>query len=601
MKYCFVRSERLRIVKASYVYLATWLSCALSLSTALGAEPTLLETEPALRRPLALALSHDESHLYVANGRVGSLSIIACQSNELVNEIKIGEKISDFVTTSTAGLYLATDEATHELLIVRVEKQQAQVQQRIPVASYPVRVVASNDCRRAYVTSLWSRRLTVVEFSDSQFSQAKVVASLDLPFAPRCELLVRGDTYLVVADAFGSGLAVINPASFTVVRSGQIPGHGIRGLALTADEKTLLVAHQMLDESAPTVQSDVHWGFMMSSQLRLLRLDSVLDEKLDLLHQAQALQLGEAGNGLADPNDLAVTSQGIVTIALGGVGQLIFGKRNNANKHRVKVGRRPIAIATTRGGSLAYVANHFGDSVSVVDLKKSSVTKEIVLGPKPELSLVDQGEIFFYDAGLSHDGWISCHSCHTDGHTNGLRNDNLSDQGFGAPKRVFSLLGHRGTEPLAWNAAVAQYEDQILSSIRQTMQNGDPLPENALESLTAYVKALEPPPSIDAARGTRDEKSIVRGRDLFTSFECVHCHKPPTFTTPQTYDVGFVDENGLAEFNPPTLLGVGQRGPYFHDNRALDLNAVFHEFKHQLPPTATLPEIADLQAFLRSL
>ena len=50
---------------------------------------------------------------------------------------------------------------------------------------------------------------------------------------------------------------------------------------------------------------------------------------------------------------------------------------------------------------------------------------------------------------------MSCHSCHPDGHTNGLLNDNLGDGNFGAPKRVLSLLGVGQTGPWAWNGGVA--------------------------------------------------------------------------------------------------------------------------------------------------
>ena len=36
---------------------------------------------------------------------------------------------------------------------------------------------------------------------------------------------------------------------------------------------------------------------------------------------------------------------------------------------------------------------------------------------------------------------MSCHSCHTDGHTSGRLADTLGDDTFGTPKRVLSLLG----------------------------------------------------------------------------------------------------------------------------------------------------------------
>ena len=58
--------------------------------------------------------------------------------------------------------------------------------------------------------------------------------------------------------------------------------------------------------------------------------------------------------------------------------------------------------------------------------------------PAPEPDAVARGERLFHDARLSHDGWMSCHSCHVDGHTNGLVADTLGDGSYGAPN-----LAHR--------------------------------------------------------------------------------------------------------------------------------------------------------------
>jgi cytochrome c peroxidase len=83
--------------------------------------------------------------------------------------------------------------------------------------------------------------------------------------------------------------------------------------------------------------------------------------------------------------------------------------------------------------------------------------------------------------------------------------------------------------------------------------------------------------------------------------QCTNCHQPPVFTTPDTYDVGLGDKLGNSKFNPPTLLGVGQRGPYFHDNRAITLEEVFLKHKHQLERNLSTDELKDLLSFLRSL
>jgi cytochrome c peroxidase len=196
---------------------------------------------------------------------------------------------------------------------------------------------------------------------------------------------------------------------------------------------------------------------------------------------------------------------------------------------------------------------------------------------------------------------MSCHSCHTDGHANSLLNDNFSDDSFGAPKRVLSLLGVRDTTPLAWNGRVATIEEQIRNSIVHTMQGDEPPTDQQLQALVAFVNKLPPPPPLDVARGSRDERRVARGAAVFESLNCSRCHAAPTYTTPGTYDVGIHDKQGNKHFNPPSLRGVSQRGPFFHDNRASSLEAVVRNEAHQLERGLDDTEIADLVAFLNSL
>ena len=182
---------------------------------------------------------------------------------------------------------------------------------------------------------------------------------------------------------------------------------------------------------------------------------------------------------------------------------------------RVKVGRRPTAVRTSPGGHTAFIANTFDDSISMLDLAAKSIVATISLGPQPELSLAQRGELLFHDARLSHDGWMSCQSCHTDGHANGQMNDNFSDRSFGAPKRVLSLLGVKDTLPLAWSGQVQTLERQIHNSVENTMQREETLPRNDVQAIAAYVETLELPPPLDVLRGTEDRAAIERGRLIF--------------------------------------------------------------------------------------
>jgi cytochrome c peroxidase len=65
--------------------------------------------------------------------------------------------------------------------------------------------------------------------------------------------------------------------------------------------------------------------------------------------------------------------------------------------------------------------------------------------------------------------------------------------------------------------------------------------------------------------------------------------------------VGIHDKQGNTQFNPPSLRGVSQRGPYFHDNRAETLEAVFRDVGHQLDRDLSDAELRDLIAFLNRL
>lgn len=566
-----------------------------------------------LRRPIALHLTADGRFLLAANQRSGSISVIDLKEKAVIFEFDVGERLSALVpmpgeTPSHGASRLAVlDEARHELIIVEFvpplpgepASDALRVMSRTPVASYPVDVAVSADGRSLFVSSLWSRRLTCLEVSGAQHVQS--VKTLDWPFAPRKLLLVDGGARLIVADAFGGRLAVFDTAARDVLFVREFPAHNIRGLGISKSGEMLLVSHQMLNELAHTVQNDVHWGLLMSNDLRWIPLHNLLRGDADLYQGAHMHPLGEAGNATSDPSGLAVSSTGVVAVALSGVGQIAIGKETDFSLSRLRVGHRPTQALFSADGGTLYTANTFGDSVSVVDLAKREQVGEISLGPQPELTAVDRGELLFYDGYLSHDGWMSCHSCHTDGHTNGQLNDNFSDGSFGAPKRVLSLLASAPTAPFAWDGGANDLKTQIRKSLSQTMQIEQPPQEQVIVDLAAFVESLPPPPSLNVARGDADADAIERGRALFAELNCSKCHAPPLYTTPATYDVGIHDKQGNKRFNPPSLIGVGQRGPYFHDSRAEDLVDVFQEHGHQIEGGLSDGQLADLTAFLRSL
>lgn len=557
----------------------------------------------ALRRPIALVLSADNAKLWAANQRTGTISLVDVTRKAVVSETPVGKHLQDLTSTSDRKLLLAADDAAHELILLEpsADAQTPRVLQRLAVSPYPVGVVARRDGSRAYVTSLWSRRLTIVALPRQAGETARVERVIDLDIAPRKMTFVQDERYLVVADSFGGKLLVFDTAENKIATLREFPGHNVRGMGVTADTQMLVVSHQMLNDLAHTIRNDVHWGLLMSNDLRWLKLERVLASSGELFQGGHMHPLGHAGNATGDPAGLAIAPDGTVVVALAGVGEVAIGREADFSLYRTPVGRRPTAVVVTNDSKLALVANTFSDSISLVDLEDREAKTEISLGPQGTLNAIDRGELLFYDARLSHDGWMSCNSCHSDGHTNGQLNDNFSDASFGAPKRVLTLLGRADTAPFAWNASAPTLAEQIRKSLTVTMQTNRTVSDKMLADLSAYVESLASPPSVAALRGTQDPAAVARGKELFLEQRCQRCHAPPTYTTPKTYNVGLKDQQGNEQFNPPSLRGVGQRAPYFHDNRATSLDDVFRKFQHQLKRELSDAELADLKAFLGSL
>src|SRR5207253_6802742 len=177
-------------------------------------------------------------------------------------------------------------------------------------------VRVSADGARCCVASLWAHQITVVDV-DASGKSLRLVRTIDLPFAPRLQLFAPGEKKLIVTDSFGGRLAVVDLARGEVESTRTLPAHNIRGLALDGDR--LLVAHQVLNALAQTTRDDIHWGNVLTNNLRWLSLTEVLRPDADLLKGSEREELGSVGRGSGDPAGVALGPNGVLLVALAGV------------------------------------------------------------------------------------------------------------------------------------------------------------------------------------------------------------------------------------------------------------------------------------------
>ena len=595
-------SDRNNLVSSNNLCVSTLIAVLLvALAPAAGLAQSVI--------PVALDFSADGELLFVANRDGASVSVLCRKTREPVREFEVRGQPIDLLVSGEQVLVL---DRQHSKLRVYdgTGKQQAEHELLAP----PARMTSNADGDQVFVASTFGRVLLSFMRVGDEWARC---SSCKLPFPPLEMKCV--DDRLLVAGAFEAELALLDCSQIQrridILQLAQLRGHNIRGIELIDEEIYLTL--QELNPLAHSSRDDVHWGNLLANKLVHFPTEALLERTKggeaiplssdesprDLNLSRTDFELGEPGNGSGDPGRLLYdASEQRLFILLTGSSQLLeFDLAQQEILRRIDTGTAPRAIAS-KNGRLA-IANQFSDSLSWITfredepgIRKTHVTP--LADSKP--TAVQRGEQLFFDSRLSHDGWMSCHSCHSNGHSSGQLNDNQSDGGFGAAKRIPSLLGVAHTAPWGWTGQFASLEQQVKNSIELTM-HGDGLNSDQVDDLVAYMNSLQVPDWADGHSAVGGDAKLVQGKELFRNLGCSACHQSDrNFTSSKTYDVGWEDRQGNKRFNPPSLLGLRVRPRLFHDARS-NLETMLELGEHKLQRELSESEQQQLLRYLKSL
>lgn len=285
---------------------------------------------------------------------------------------------------------------------------------------------------------------------------------------------------------------------------------------------------------------------------------------------------------------------------------------------RNSVGAAPQGLCVDASTQRTFVHNFMGRSISAletVDLfeagSKSFASAEVNAIAAENLSpQVLQGKRIFYHGGderMSAEGYLSCATCHLDGAQDGRVWD-FTGRGEGF-RNTTTLRGKGGTAQgnVHWTAnfdEIQDFENDIRGPFGGSgfMTDGDfaatsdPLGmpkaglSASLDALAAYVASLGrdtlPKSPFRQADGSMTVQGEA-GRQVFNAEGCATCHAGPGMTdstvgSPTLHDVGTLRTSSgsrlaqpLTGIDTPTLLGVWNTAPYFHDGSAETLEDVF--------------------------
>jgi YVTN family beta-propeller protein len=450
---------------------------------------------------------------------------------------------------------------------------------------------------------------------------------------------------LFLSDHGASSIRVVDARTLRAIRS--IPTEEYpRGLALDRDARRIYVTHfrsgriSVIDtESLNVVQVlstgvdsnlsqsiTLHAGRAYLPQTRSNASNPALLFDTTVFPTVSVVDLGTGENLSRDrlsidivdqpanmPFDAVITSSGKLYVAHAGSDDVsVIGIVERKKIAHLSVGSNPRGVALSPDERFVYVHNALSGTVSVIDTATDQVTNTMPVTSIPLAPDVLNGKILFHTsalATLAKDRWISCATCHFEGGTDG-RTWFFRD----GPRNTPALFGVASTLPMHWSGDLDELQD-VESTIR-TVQAGrglaegpshcepvcDQGPPNAgrskdLDDLAAFMASLRAP-----RRTTTRSEAGRRGEVLFADPQigCASCHFPPLYTDRRRHDVGTAgaQERKGSSFDTPSLRGLSDTPPYFHDGSAATLLEVLaRHFSNNLTPD----QKNDLVEFLRSL
>ena len=201
-------------------------------------------------------------------------------------------------------------------------------------------------------------------------------------------------------------------------------------------------------------------------------------------------------------------------------------------------------------GQTAWVANALDDSLTVIDMARLEPEARVDLGGPGFVTHVRWGEQLFHSAEIAFQRQFSCHSCHPDGHVDGLTYDIEAD-GIGlSPVDNRTLRGIYDTDPFKWTGKNVSLARQCGPRLAVFFTRIQPFTQAELAALNDYTVTVPRPPNRYRPLGAELTPAQRRGKVLFERAcandgreleplqRCVHCHFAPYYTDRTQRDVG---------------------------------------------------------------
>lgn len=546
-------------------------------------------------QPADVAFSPDGTRAYVSNRLDDTVSVIDATTKRTTATVPVGDEPHGLLTDTSGKTLYVLNTSTEDISVV--DTATLKETKRLSASRYPWSLALSPDGRQIAVTNALSR---LVPFREPSLSE----------------------------------VTVIDTGKAAVVRRAPVPeANLLLGIAWHPSGEFAFFTLNRTKNLVPMTR--LLQGWTITNGLGVLWKDGRVDQVL----------LDEPQGYFADVHDVAFTPDGRLALATSSstdrvavvdVGKLVkrlksasdteradvipnhLGESSGFVVARVPTRDNPRGVTVAPDGKTAWVANALDDSLTVIDLTSFAVAGRVDLGGPKEITRVRRGERLFNSAKIAFQRQFSCHTCHPDGHVDGLTYDIEAD-GIGvSPVDNRSLRGIFDTDPFKWEGTNVTLARQCGPRLAVFFTRVDPFTKDELQAVNDYTTTIPRPPNRHHPVGTDLTEAQRRGKVLFERTRtndgrpippegrCVSCHFPPYFTDRSLRDVGTkytLDRQG--KFDVPHLLNIYDSAPYLHNGMAPTLEEIWTRFnpydKHGVTNDMTKDQLNDLIEYVKTL
>ncbi|MCC6862991.1 MAG: beta-propeller fold lactonase family protein [Bryobacterales bacterium] len=558
------------------------------------------------KTPLNLAMRPGGREIYVACEASDSVVVVDPARKIRVAEIAVGGNPADVAFSPDGRLAFVSNR--HDDTVSVIDAAARKVVRTLEVHDEPHGVLTDREGRLLYVLNTSSDDIWV--FSLPRLERVK---SLSAGRGPWSLALSPGGEHLLVTNMYAN-FAFRAPfdAEATLIETGRgaveerfkVPGANLMmGVDWHPSGKFALTTLNRTKTLVPMTR--LLQGWTITNGLGVVWRDGRVDEVL----------LDEPNLGFADATDVAITGDGrhaLVTssgtdrVAVVDIGRLLAVLERATPRERERVlpnhlgmqaefvvkhiatGASPRGVLVPPAGRWAYVANSLDDSLTVIDLVRMEASGRIDLGGPKTVTRGRFGERLFHSADITFRKQYSCHSCHPDGHVDGLSYDIEADGiGFN-PVDNRTLRGILDTAPFKWAGTNPSLQRQCGARLAMFFTRLLPFTPEQLSAIDYYITTILRPPNRYRALGARLTPAQRRGKLLFerattndgrtipAGNRCITCHFPPYYTNRKVFDVGTRHPlDRMSKLDVPHLNNIYDSAPYLHNGMAPTLEEIW--------------------------